>query len=225
MKLQPCGKSPLADTITFLSPQTVLSSGVPRPDAEQQTSLKVGGAMIVAFALGLILIWTLGYLPGTIGRTFSLFTGFLWTPLIMEPLFFLTGLFAILILNHYRRQRSGSELIHLETGPNSSTGESPLRPADFRDELQRPESKHLIATIEGAIEMGDHQEARRLLRELPDDQLDSEAVVAIRLQLAIHNQDPNHVRGLSRKLRELNPEHPLLAKVAAIGHHLPGAGF
>jgi hypothetical protein len=184
------------------------------PDTTQRTSLKVGGGMIVAFALGLILIWTLGYLPGTIGRTFNIITGFLWTPLIMEPLFFLTGLFAILILNHYRRERAGPELVYLETVNDPAAAELPSRSAVNLEEPQKLSGEELIAAIEGAAEMGDHKEALHLLLELPEERLNTEAIVAIRLKLALANHDPNHVRGLSRQLRALNPKHPLLAKVS-----------
>jgi len=48
------------------------------------------------------------------------------------------------------------------------------------------------------------------MQELPEELLESEEVLAIRLQFAKDNKDPNHIRGLSRKLRELNPEHPEL---------------
>ena len=43
------------------------------------------------------------------------------------------------------------------------------------------------------------------MRGLPAELLESEEFIAIRLQMARTNSDPNHIRGLTKKLKELNP--------------------
>lgn len=178
-------------------------------DIERRKSLLVGGGIILVFAFGLIALWCLSYLPGAVGTTFSLITGFLWTPLIMEPILFVGGLFSILILNHHRKKTEGAEIVLLETLDDSATLRTAAGP-DALEILSHEEFAALTASIRKAAAEGDHKEVMRLMLNIPDAELDSEEVIAIRLQLAIANRDPNHIRGLSRKLRELNPEHALL---------------
>jgi len=196
----------------FFLPNSCLLSGMWRGDSDEKTSLKVGMSIILGFAILIVTLWACGYLPGTVGRTFSLITGFLWTPLIMEPTLFTLGLFAILILNHHRRTKNGSELVYLESvdGPDAEKLPAESRSAIFEEKPHPPSGEELVATIEGAAALGDHKEALRLMLELPEELLESEEILAVRLQFAKNNNDPNHIRGLSRKLREVNPEHPLL---------------
>ena len=63
---------------------------------EQRSALRAGSLILLGFAGFIIVIWCCGYLPGPVGRTFSLITGFLWTPTIMEPTLFLLALMAFL---------------------------------------------------------------------------------------------------------------------------------
>ncbi|MBK1833802.1 hypothetical protein [Roseibacillus ishigakijimensis] len=181
-------------------------------DREQWLALRTGGLILLAFAAGIVLIWVAGYLPGTVGRTFSLITGMLWTPTIMEPVLAVAALMAILILNHYRRQREGSEFVYLETvdGPAASQLPAESRAVTFADQPQPPSGEEVVAVVEGLVAMGDFRDAQRLMLELPPQLLEEEAMLAVRLQMAYHNEDPNHVRGLSRKLADLNPDHPAL---------------
>lgn len=181
-------------------------------DREQQAALRVGSMILLGFAGFIVLIWVCGYLPGTLGRTFSLITGFLWTPLIMEPTLALMALMIILVLNHHRRKKEGPELVYLESvdGPEAKQLPQHSRSATFSEPPQPPSGDEMVATIEGMMAVGDQKEAQRLMLELPSDLLESEEILAVRLQMAQANSDPNHIRGLSRKLRELNPDHPLL---------------
>ena len=48
------------------------------------------------------------------------------------------------------------------------------------------------------------------MKGLPPELLESEEFIAIRLQMARTNDDPNHIRGLTKKLEALNSSHPLL---------------
>lgn len=181
-------------------------------DREQRSALRVGSLILLGFAGFIILIWCCGYLPGPVGRTFSLITGFLWTPTIMEPTLFLMALMSILVLNHHRRKKDGPELVYLETveGPDAEKLPAHSRSATYAKKPQAPSGNEMVAAIEGAAAMKDHQEVLRMMLELPDDLLESEEILAVRLQLALANNDPNHTRGLSRKLRSLNPTHPSL---------------
>ncbi len=194
----------------------VLVTGMPKPDREQLSALRVGAMILAGFAGFIILIWVLGYLHGTVGRTFSLITGFLWTPTIMEPTLFLLGLFTILILNHHRRQKDGPELVYLESviGPDAQNLPEHSRSATFVEKPQPPSGDDMIATIEGALELNDLKQFSRLLLELPPEALESEGAIAIRLRLARNNHDPNNIRGLTKKLRTINPDHPLLKEAS-----------
>ena len=174
---------------------------MPKLDKEQSSALRAGSFILLGFSAFIITIWACGYLPGPVGRTFSLFTGFLWTPTIMEPTLFTLALMSILVLNHHRRKKAGSDYVEVDKGAaHASSNPVP----------QHPSGEDITAAIEGAAELGDHKDALRLMRGLPTDLLESEEFVAIRLQMARTNDDPNHIRGLSKKLKELNPSHPLL---------------
>ena len=181
-------------------------------DDEQRSALRVGATILLGYAGFIILLWCCGYIPGVVGRTFSLITGFLWTPTIMEPTLFLLALMTIMVLNHHRRKRQGSELVYLETVNSSDAEQLPegSHSAIYSEKPQPHSGDEIVAAIEGAAALEDHKEALRLMREVPDELLEEERLLAVRLQLAKANQDPNHIRGLSRKLRLFNPEHPLL---------------
>lgn len=183
------------------------------PDRDQRAVLRAGLGIILSVAALILLIWLGGYLPGPIGDAFSFITGALWTPFIMEPTLFLIGLFAVIILNNARRKKEGSELVYLETvnPPHDSKLPPPSRSSITTEKPIPPTTEELISTIEGAMDLNEHQQATRLLLELPQEELETERILAVRLQLAKLNRDPNHIRGLSKKLRELNPEHPALA--------------
>lgn len=185
---------------------------MPLPDKEQRTSLFVGASILIGFGAFFVVIWLCSFLPGVLGRTFSLITGFLWTPLVMEPTLFLLALFTILILNSHRRKKAGPELVYLETvdGPDASSLPLNSRSATFLEEPQPLAGDEMVAVVEGSLALNDHKETLRLMLELPPNLLESERILAVRLQLAKANKDPNHIRGLSRKLREVNPKHPLL---------------
>ena len=174
-------------------------------DKEQRSSLWAGSLILLGFSAFIITIWACGYLPGAVGRTFSLFTGFLWTPTIMEPTLFILALMSILVLNHHRRKKSGSEYVALETSEEPAPS-----PSTDSVKSQSPPEDEVTAAIEGAADLGDHKDALRLMRGLPTELLESEEFLAIRLQMARTNNDPNHIRGLSKKLKALNPSHPLL---------------
>lgn len=172
-------------------------------DKEQRSALRTGSFILLGFSAFIITLWACSYLPGPVGRTFALFTGFLWTPTIMEPTLFTISLMTILVLNHHRKKLAGPDYIELESTDS----------AHDSNEQEAP-PKELINAIQGAATKDDHKEAHRMMAELPPEFLESEEMVAIRLQMAHANNDPNHVRGLSRKLRELNPSHPSLEKAS-----------
>ena len=140
-------------------------------DKEQRSALRVGSLILLGFAGFIILIWCCGYLPGPLGRTFSLITGFLWTPTIMEPTLFLLALMSILILNHHRRKKEGADLVYLETvdGPDAHKLPEHSRSATFTEEPQPSSGNEIIAAIEGAAAMDDHKEVLRMMLELPED--------------------------------------------------------
>lgn len=181
-------------------------------DKEQKSALRAGALILLGFSGFIIFIWCCGYLPGPIGRTFSLITGFLWTPTIMEPTLFLLALMSILVLNHHRRQKEGPDLVYLETvdGPDAHRLPAQSRSATFVEKPEPASGKEMVAVIEGAAAMNDHKEVLRMMLELPSELLESEEILAVRLKLAQANNDPNHKRGLSRKLKALNPDHPQL---------------
>lgn len=182
-------------------------------DKEQRSALRAGSLILLGFAGFIIVIWCCGYLPGPVGRTFSLITGFLWTPTIMEPTLFLLALMSILVLNHHRRKKDGPDLIYLEAGDGSEAQNLPERSqATPFDEASQPLSgEEMVATIESTAARSEHKEVLRLMRDLPQDLLECEEILAVRLQLAQANNDPNHIRGLSRKLKAINPQHPQLS--------------
>ncbi|MGJ8725519.1 MAG: hypothetical protein ACSHYB_13250 [Roseibacillus sp.] len=178
-------------------------------DKEQSSALRAGSLILLGFSGFIITIWACGYLPGPVGRTFSLFTGFLWTPTIMEPTLFTLALMSILVLNHHRRKKAGSDYVPLEKVADIDSSHLATN-----SEPQPPSAQEVSAAVEDAADLGDHKDALRLMKGLPPELLESEEFIAIRLQMAQANDDPNHIRGLSKKLRELNPSHPLLKELS-----------
>lgn len=130
----------------------------------------------------------------------------------MEPTLFLTALMTILVLNHHRRQKEGPDLVYLETVDSPDADKLPphSRSVTYAEKPQPLSGNEMVATIEGAAAMEDHKEVLRLMLELPPELKESEEILAVRLQLARSNNDPNSIRGLTRKLKALNPEHPAL---------------
>lgn len=164
--------------------------------------------MLLAFSGLYLLIFLLGFLPKPIGIVFALIRGWLMTPLIMEPLLFIMGLFAILILNDYRRRKVGPELVYLEAveGPEATRLPAGSRSVTFTEEPAKPSGDEMLAAIEGALDMNDDDLAARLLFELSPEELESREVLQQRLRLAHLRSDPNQVRGVLAKLRELDKQ-------------------
>lgn len=151
----------------------------------QRKSLRVGFGLILAAAVVIILIWCGTYLPGFAGEVFSMIAGIMWSPILLDLSLFLMGFLLILWLNHLRRLRDGDEFVYLEQVDGPTDGlPAGARSAVYHEKPGEPDPSLPLAAIEGALELRDTAEAARLLYELPEDELEHPAVLALRIRLA-----------------------------------------
>lgn len=195
------------------------NSLVKKPDQKERRALIVGLGIMGGIAFLLLSLRMMAYLPGPFGKTFSFFAHIFGTPLLMEPALFTVGLLSILILNHRRLKKEGPECVYLETveSPEAAELDPASRSVIYEDKSQPPSGDEMAATIEGFLELEDYPEAVRQLLLVPTEIKDSERFLGIRLRLALHNDDPNQVRGVAKALREIDPEHVLLKQIPNLG--------
>lgn len=170
-------------------------------NSAQRKSLAVGFGLILAAATMIVLIWLGTYLPGFPGEVFSLIAGIMWSPVLLDISLFLMGIILILWINHIRHKGETDEFVYLETvdGPDMP-GDLPAeaRSAVFRERPEPVPENLTLPAIEGALDMGDLQTATELLLDLPEEDLKSPEILALRIRLAELTGD----EGTARKLRE-----------------------
>ena len=178
----------------------------------QRKSLTVGIGLLLAASAVIVVLWAGTYLPGFAGEVFSMVSGILWTPVLLDISLFVIGLGLVLWLNKVRLAREGDEYVYLEQV------EEPELPADLPAEARsavysgppaeladRPE----LAAIEGALAMKDYAGATSLLLELDEEELEQAEVLALRCELALAQDRREDVSVLLEKLRATSPDHPL----------------
>jgi len=156
-------------------------------NSAQRKSLAVGFGLIAMAAAFIVLIWLGTYLPGFPGEVFSMIAGIMWSPILLDISLFILGLSLVFWINHIRRQAEGDEFVYLETvdAPDAPADlPAGSRSAVFRDPPEAPPTEPAIAAIEGALDMEDADTATQLLFDLPEDTLETPAVLTLRIRLA-----------------------------------------
>lgn len=125
------------------------------------------------------------YLPGFAGEFCGKLQGLTFTPFFMELSFVIFGFTAVFTINHFRRKWDGEELVYLEKvddpeAPLSSDSRSVILPERAE---KVPPLEVSLAAIEGALEMGDHAEARDLLSRIPLEHVNNPSVKELSVKL------------------------------------------
>ena len=176
-----------------------------RPSAAEPSrrrQLLVGSA-VIALIGGFLLLCGLGRLmPGLVGEWFGMVVGILTTPLLMEASLFLLGLFAVLVINHWRRVREGDEFVILEQaeGPGAEALPEPARWGLLPDPAPPGEEPDLLTRAEGALEAGDPDSALECLALMGDDERNQPAALRVRIRLARATGRDELARRLEQRL-------------------------
>lgn len=131
------------------------------------------------------IVWR--FVPGLFGEWLGVIAGVISTPFLLEIFFIVTGLIVVVGLNHVRNKREGDEFVYLEQVCDPGVVEDfPERSsfAVYRDRPLPGVEPSVMDEIEGALEIGDHDEATALFGKLGDAELKLPGVLALRLRLA-----------------------------------------
>ena len=176
----------------------------------QRLALGVGFGLILVAAALVALIWLGTYLPGLAGEFFSMVAGIMWTPIFIDLSIFVFGFFLVIALNVWIRSREGDEYVYLEQveGPEvPSELPSRARSAVFSEKPEAAGVAPSLAAIEGALELGDGQQAAELLYQLPPEQLDTPEVLTLRIRLARSQGREDQATKLLETLQLRYPHH------------------
>lgn len=147
----------------------------------------IGGALLIG-GVGLlaVFLWLGRAMPGIFGEWFGIVAGIVSTPFLMEASFVVLGFMIVLGLNSWRQRREGDEFVYLEqvTGPEAETLPESARWAVYKERPEATRSPDELALIEGAIEIGDFEQAGRRLAELGAARLGEPEVLDLRIRLA-----------------------------------------
>lgn len=145
-----------------------------------------GGLIILGVGLMIVMLWLGRAIPGLFGEWLSLLAGLASTPFLMEASFIVVGLMIVLGLNGWRQRREGDEFVYLEQveGPDAAELPDSARWAIYRSEPLAGVEPGELEAIEGALEIGDLEQAALELGRLDIDRLGSPEVMRLRIRLA-----------------------------------------
>ena len=173
----------------------------PKDDRIRQIALGVGILMVIAaLVCGALLGWR--HLPGVFGEWMGFVVGVATTPFFLEATFAVLGLSLVLLINHWRRSRSGDELMYLEQVDENAGLPEHASWAVFRDPPLEVEMPSPLARLEGAMAIADHEEAAGILAEMSEGELTQPETMALRLQLARATGMEELTRRLETQIRE-----------------------
>ncbi len=157
-------------------------------DDNRVRQIAVGAGILGILTLlvcGGLLGW--GYLPGFLGQWVGTMVGVVTTPFIMEATFVILGLMIVVGINHWRRKREGDDFVYLEQVEGAE--EAGVLPehakfAVYREPPLPGETPTLLAQVEGAMAIGDHEAAGEALSAMSERELKQPEVLFLRLELA-----------------------------------------
>ncbi len=175
-------------------------------DDNRCKQIGVGASILGLLTLvvcGALIGW--GYLPGLLGEWVGLMVGVATTPFILEATFVVIGLILVLIINHWRRQRAGDELVYLEQADEAEAGPGRLPDhagwAIYSHEPLAGEVPPLQAQAEGALVIGDYEGAAECLAGMSEAELKRPETLEVRLALAKATGRGELVEPLENELR------------------------
>lgn len=153
------------------------------------------------------IIWH--FVPGVFGEFLGVIAGIISTPFLLEICFAILGLIIVVALNNMRMKRNGDEFVYLEEVadplvraglPDRSTF------AIYKDRPLDGIEPAPLDQIEGAIAVGDHENAAQMLATLDDADLKQPAVLTLRLRLARETGKHDLAQRIERELKPDTPE-------------------
>ena len=153
------------------------------------------------------IIWH--FVPGVFGEFLGVIAGIISTPFLLEICFAILGLIIVVALNNMRMKCNGDEFVYLEEVadplvraglPDRSTF------AIYKDPPLDGVEPAPLDQIEGAIAVGDHENAAQMLATLDDADLKQPAVLTLRLRLARETGKHDLAQRIERELKPDTPE-------------------
>jgi len=141
--------------------------------------------LLILIVPAFYVVWR--FTPGVFGEWLGVIAGVMSTPFLLEIFFVILGLIIVVGLNHLRQKRDGDDFVFIEEiNDPSASADIPDRSkfAIYRDRPLAGVGPTTLDQIEGALEIGDHDHAAKLLAEMNDDALKQPTVLALRLRLA-----------------------------------------
>ena len=133
---------------------------VPRDERARQ--ITVAAAILLGLALvicAVLLGWR--HVPGLAGEWLGFVIGIITTPFFMEASFAVVGISVVLAINHWRQKRTGDDFRFLEQVKGGAELPEHASWAIFPDKPLAVEFPTLQAQAEGAMAIGDHEEAAK----------------------------------------------------------------
>ncbi len=180
-------------------------------DDPRRGQLTVGLSILVLMVLvvpTIYIIWH--FVPGFAGEFLGVFAGIISTPFLLEAFFLIFGIILVVFLNNLRLRREGDGFVYLDeiADPAARAG-LPDRStfAIYKDRPLDGVEPAPLDQIEGAIELGDHLAATRMLAMLGDAELRQPDVLSLRIRLARATGKDELATRLERVLSALkNPQ-------------------
>ncbi len=159
-----------------------------RDDDPRRSQLIIGLSILALLIVCIPSLYIASHLiPGLFGEWLGVIVGVISTPFLLEICFVILGLIIVVGLNQLRQRREGSEFVYLEQidDPSAPTDLPEYSKfAIYRDRPLDGVSPSHLDEIEGALEIGDHEQAAESLARLGDEDLKQPAILALRLRLA-----------------------------------------
>lgn len=168
---------------------TILARRAPEWERRWVKTLLIGCAFMSVFFLFLTTIGLTAYfIPGIIGEAAKKLSGIMCSPVFMELGFFFMGVVLLIVFNTIKRIKDGDEFVYLETvdAPEVKENLPKSKQSAVFKEAPLPFNEDIaiqIATIEGALDMEDTEQAFQLLMELPKEVIETPEVQQLRQRL------------------------------------------
>jgi hypothetical protein len=159
-----------------------------KAEDERIKQVMAGACLVLGIAV-LVVASLLGwrYIPGWVGEWLGAMIGVMTTPFFMEASFLILGLAIVVGLNGWRRRRLGDELVYLEEIDEAAvTDPLPERVkwAIYQKKPLAGEVPSLREQAEGAVAIGDFEQAAECIAAMDAAELRERPVLEIRLALA-----------------------------------------
>ena len=159
-----------------------------RVDDERLKQVIAGAGLLLGIALlvcGALIGWR--HVPGWAGEWLGTMIGVMTTPFFMEASFVVLGLVVVVALNGWRRKRSGEDFVYLEEVDGADGADRLPEHAKWAVYSKKPLAgvmPTLCEQAEGALAIGDFEQATECIAAMDADELRQAAVLEVRLALA-----------------------------------------